>query len=650
MSTNKLSTERQLIVASASIFTLLFTLYMLSYGGTFTSEDEIHLTSGAQTFAIEQRLSAMQVYGNPRLKGGFHEVDPALSVFGSFVYNLISKTNYGSIQTLFFLTSFWTAITGVLVLVIGVRLGYSLPLASFASLCFGIGTFAWPYAKTFFRDPLAMMFVAGALLCFELVLVVGRSARSRLLFLVLLVVMLTGGVLAKNIVIPIIPILVLAAITRSLVRADTSSSSRKIIITGAFIFLVICVFLLARPTTIGTYRSSRDYFFWLIEWLRVIPHDGFFSAVAGALISPGKGIVFYAPMVLLVLASWVVAWRTAWQELLAPTAIFFALVLAQAYFYDYRWTNSQWGTRYLLPSLPGLAIATLPAAAWLQKHFQSGAKLVLGSVLGIGVLTQLPGVLIAPTAYSAIVLQLDRRAFFDIAIWDTYYSAIAGHWRLVFSGQPWSLAWVRNFSTNSGDVVLLCLALTGCLVISVVTLKLSSEAIPSIKRIVIAVTLATSMAIFVPVMMLNMYQRDPAYLGDQTAITDAVNFLNANANESDLITVRGYLSDFWYAYLNFGRPRGMWVGLPIFDSIANDTLPGDPFYLPGIDADVADKSLFENSSSYKRIWFVSDDSILRGTEGFDVEDWLNERYYFIQAKQFEGTKRVRVLLFSSERR
>ena len=74
LSTNILNTERQLIVASASIFTLIFTMYMLSYSGTFTSDDEQHLASGAQTFAIEQRLSAMQVYGNPRLKGSFHEV------------------------------------------------------------------------------------------------------------------------------------------------------------------------------------------------------------------------------------------------------------------------------------------------------------------------------------------------------------------------------------------------------------------------------------------------------------------------------------------------------------------------------------------------------------------------------------------------
>ena len=58
-------------------------------------------------------------------------------------------------------------------------------------------------------------------------------------------------------------------------------------------------------------------------------------------------------------------------------------------------------------------------------------------------------------------------------------------------------------------------------------------------------------------MMLNTYQRDPAYSSDQPAITDAVSFLNANANEGDLITVRGYLSDFWYAYFNFEAGRNV---------------------------------------------------------------------------------------------
>ena len=92
------------------------------------------------------------------------------------------------------------------------------------------------------------------------------------------------------------------------------------------------------------------------------------------------------------------------------------------------------------------------------------------------------------------------------------------------------------------------------------------------------------------------------------------------------------------------KAGGMWVGLPLFDSIANDTLPGDPFYLPGIDADVADMALFENTGMYKRIWLVSDDSILRGTEGFDVEG-CKERYYLIQAKEFAGTKRASIAVF-----
>ncbi len=632
--------------AAVAVFTLLFSLYALSYSGTFTADDEQHLAAGAQTLAVTGQLGAMQLYGNPRLQGGFHEVDPALSVLGSLVYRWISGTRLGAVQALFWLTPICTALTGVFVFLLGARQGYDLPLCAYAALAFGAATFAWAYAKTFFRDPLAMLFVAGALLCFEITITKRGALWIQLLHWGLLMVLTVGGVLTKNIVALVVPVFAITALSRSRTDSDHRPSRSKLV-AGIAIFTAVCIAFLARPRTDYLFRSSGDYISWLVEWLRVIPHDGFWSAVAGALISPGKGIIFYAPPLVLAGLGWLLDWRKAWPQLLAPTLLLGAFVIAQSLVYDYRWTNPQWGARYLLPTLPGLAVAILPAANWLRQHWPRGVWWILGAVLGAGVITQISGVLIAPPVYSAQVNRIDPAAFFGLAIWDPYYSAIAGHWRLILSGTPWSLAWVRLFPINPVSVVILVAGLLAALVLSAVFLRLACIGCLSIRTTLGAFGLALLSVLAIPYVLLTVYRSDPAYFADRTEFASAVDLLNKSVGPSDVVAVRGYLDPFWLYYFNFGRPRGVWYGLPTVDSPANDTQPGDPFYLPGIDADAANMTLFESApAKYRQLWFVTDLNMPVGTEGMNVEGWLREHYRMGNQWEFIGSGRVRVVLFS----
>ena len=63
----------------------------------------------------------------------------------------------GRMQALFWLNTLYTALTGWVLYSLVLQLGGSRKQAVITTLVFGFGTLAWPYAKTFFREPLAML-------------------------------------------------------------------------------------------------------------------------------------------------------------------------------------------------------------------------------------------------------------------------------------------------------------------------------------------------------------------------------------------------------------------------------------------------------------------------------------------------------------
>lgn len=616
------------------LFSLLLSVYFFSYSGLFTSDDEQHLAAGAQTFALTGQFGALPLYGNPRLQGNFYNVDPGLPFLGSLIYQWVALTSFGTVQAFYLLNPFVTALSAVFVFLIGQQSGYAPSLSLAAALLYGLGSMAWPYAGTFFRDPLASLFVIIAWYFYESALSPARSPRARLTLGGLALASLLGGILSKNIVIPLVPVLAFVALLRLGWGRAQWAGVAALLLLGLIFFL--------RPVGSSQFRSSAAYFVWLQQWLTAIPHNSFWAAFWGALLSPGKGLVFFAPFAFLVPFGWLVAWRTHWPRLLAPSLWLLILVAAQAFFYDYRWTNPQWGARFLLPALPALAVAALPALHWFHARAPRAAWAVFAAFLGLGLFSQLPGVLIAPPAYTAILLKTQPNVIYNLAVWDPYYSAILGHWRLLLSGTPWALALVRNFAVNRLGVIIVVTGLSLGAGLALYFLRLG----PGRWRLGPAV-LALGLSLLAPISMLSAYQQDPAYSGNRLEYTEAVNALNEFPGPNDLVAIRGYLSPLWYAYFNFGRPLRPWVGLPLFSAAANDAPPGDPFYLPPLDAALADQTLLGNAGqTNQHLWFADDGSTPVGAEGLDVEAWLQGRYHLEQRLTTSTARPLQILEFS----
>jgi hypothetical protein len=77
------------------------------------------------------------------------------------------------------------------------------------------------------------------------------------------------------------------------------------------------------------------------------------QGIAGLLFSPGRGIVWYSPVVLLAIPAIRKAWKTKPIEVLLITGLFLGFLGLHSLYEN--WPGGwSWGPRYLLPTLPGL--------------------------------------------------------------------------------------------------------------------------------------------------------------------------------------------------------------------------------------------------------------------------------------------------------
>lgn len=231
------------------------------------------------------------------------------------------------------LPALFTGATVALVALISLQLGSTLLAARRASLCFAVGTIAMVYARTFYADPLLSLLVAvGIYLAF-----VGSNRTIQLAGLVALL-----AVLAKPTGIFLAP-----ALSAYLLLKKTPA---RLALTpalggglGLLLYFVYNFVRFANPLTFGQ------------PW--VFSLSAFPEGIAGLLFSPGRGIIWYSPAVLLAIPAFRKAWKTKPIEALLIASLFLGFLGLHSLYENWHGGWS-WGPRYLLPALPGLMALT----------------------------------------------------------------------------------------------------------------------------------------------------------------------------------------------------------------------------------------------------------------------------------------------------
>jgi hypothetical protein len=405
----------------------LFGLTMLCWNGTFHSSDGLSMYAVTDSLARYGRVDTEQVRWLGLQQGMFGPDGLLYSQKGLatslMAYPLamagILLPGLGPVHTSLLLMPLVTAATGALLYLAGRRAFPALPrwatlLATFA---WGLGSLAWPYGKTFFGEPLAALTTMGA--AERLLAFADAESRSRGEWPAALGLgcWLGLGVVARPahaIVVPVFLAPLLWLIWRRYGRGVTRWHLQPVVATALPLIVAGGLTLwynwarFGDPTVTG-YLSQES--FSAVWW----------EGLVGLTISPGRGLIWYVPWLVMVL----VALPRAWQQCTVATAIAGASCVLYLLVYAkwHTWHGGYcWGPRFLVPVLPLMALLAIPAVASWPRLF--------GSLAALGVGVNLIGVAWDFDAHQEALLGaglplFDRRTFFD-----PQYAQIAGVLRL----------------------------------------------------------------------------------------------------------------------------------------------------------------------------------------------------------------------------
>jgi hypothetical protein len=252
----------------------------------------------------------------------------AVAVKASSVFHL--PVHYVESLSITVLPALYTALTVPIVFFISMSIGSYESGAWLAAITYGFGTIALVYTRDFYADPLlALLFALGILLAFR------QNTPS------VIVLVAALAVLAKPTGIILGPILSVYLFWKT--RRFWLS-----LLPGVGSAVGLALYFLYNSYRFGNFRTFGQP--WAFS-IRFVP-----QGVAGLLISPGEGVIWFCPCVIL---SVVALSQIKTRRLEAWTIVALTATSLLLHSFWLSWAGGwSWGPRLLLPVLPGLVALT----------------------------------------------------------------------------------------------------------------------------------------------------------------------------------------------------------------------------------------------------------------------------------------------------
>ena len=347
------------------------------------------------------------------------------------------------------------------------------------------------------------------------------------------------------------------------------------------------------------------------------PHDGFFPALVGPLISPGKSIFLYSPVLILAVIGSFKRWDLAW-----PAWLYLSLlIIGQAIFYDDQWSGFiNWGLRYLLPSLPLLMIAAIPTIdLWLGSKKGKIGLLIIGL---LSCLIQIIGALAPVRQYFLDILAADPELLGAETIWSFSQSAIPWHISWLLGGN-----WLDLASARMGVVSLPVVLISIILIVLVLYSLLFST-----NRWFPIIPLMLSSILIIS--MLNVYKRDPIYYSTRGDFASAQEKISSSIVTGDVVIIRSYNTPIWHYWMNWAEPNMEWISLSSYFPKPSQLQEVELTRNPEAAMDESTINLFrELADENKRAWIVIPQDIPGATLELEKE-WLSDHYEISESVVF----------------
>jgi hypothetical protein len=297
-------------------------------------------------------------------------------LFGRGVYRLTSWGTEGFVTrvAVMLLNPLALSLLGGMLYCLAMRLGYSKGAAVSSALVACLATPLLVYSKTFFSEPLVALALSAAVLAALAGSEGGTSAWVNC------GVALGAAVLIKPVALVVAPVfLAFAALRRE----------------GRWRALALLAWPLALASAgMGCYNFARfgsplDAGYRTAAW--DVP---LWVGLPGLLLSPGKGLLWYCPLVVLGLAGFVPLTRQRPRAVVLMGSTCVAYSLVHAIFNHWHGGGPPWGPRYIVPVIP---LLILPLAGWFQRPPRCAwGRLLLALLLALGFIVQIPAVLVNP--------------------------------------------------------------------------------------------------------------------------------------------------------------------------------------------------------------------------------------------------------------
>ena len=417
-------------------------------------------------FGIGQALGALPFYGAGKAMAQFA---PSLATAheGHLRYGA-SRSEYFEHLFVGWRNPLLTALTAMLIVFAARRFGLAPRTAFVAGLGYGLATFAWPQARANLSDVQATFLLTSALYAMLLEREEGGRRGAFIFGLSMGGAFLTRVALAPAVV--VLDIAFVSGLFRAHRRAADSIARQPIRVSLGLALLPQVValgcWLLTNQMRFG---SALDSGYGLALAGGLFGGDPI-GALWGVTLSPGKGLIWMAPGVLLAVIGFRRARREGEALLLTTFVGLLAAVFLPALLMGGWHGAYTYGPRYILPALPALWL--LAAIGFERSDVDARVRRVAHGLLAFGLMIQIPAALVDTMTYHELAVVAAQEHFeapaaleepSDIAAFrfaamqfDWGYAAPWAHWRILRHrvSQPGETFEVREIFRHDSESLL----------------------------------------------------------------------------------------------------------------------------------------------------------------------------------------------------
>ncbi len=354
--------RREAVRVGWALAVLLSSVYLLTYRGLFRAIDELALFS--MTESLAQNLSTQ----TPQVSfAGYHNgvgrLEPLYSVLAVPLYWVAVRIQQvGNIQAAMLLNVGITAGTGVALYGLLLMLGHSQRRSVLAAMVYGLATMAWPYSRSFFREPLCALLLVLAMLAFA-----GWSRSGRRAYLGAMLVCLALGPLAKVTSVLVWPGFVLTVVLEE--GRPWRERKRRLL-------MLLLVGIVGGGLAAGVYLTRMSGGLGgLGTYLSAMADPGLvLSRVFALTFGPARGLFVFCPVLLLALPGLVLLWIKRRTYAVLVASCFLVCVVGYSTYPEWHGGMS-WGPRFMVPLIPLLMLAVAECL--------SPKKAVYGAAIGL---------------------------------------------------------------------------------------------------------------------------------------------------------------------------------------------------------------------------------------------------------------------------